>query len=150
MFPKGVSSPAFFSNASGAIRKNIWKKIKYNEKTPFQYIGGEDQILAKTLTRQGYKIIYEPRSIVYHSHRYSSISRLKEAYLVGLKEREIRKWEKEIFILDYSKKDLVKYLIKKRAIKELIFNLILTGILMRLSYLFGKIKQKSLKTPEIK
>ena len=31
MFPDVGSSPAFFSNASGAIRKDVWKKIKYDE-----------------------------------------------------------------------------------------------------------------------
>ena len=55
-----------FDNVSSCIRKLIWEKYPFS-KTGF----GEDIEWAKRVLAAGYKIIYEPDSIVYHSHDYS-------------------------------------------------------------------------------
>jgi rhamnosyltransferase len=141
IFPETKESPAHFSNASGAIRKAIWKKIKYDEGVPYQYFGGEDQKLALEAKKRGYKIIYEPKSIVYHSHKYSMKKRIKEAYQIGLNEKKVRNWEREMFILEYKKSELIKYLIKKRKIKEILVDLIFVGVLMRIASLIGRIRR---------
>lgn len=62
-----------FSTVSCAIRKDIWENFKFNEKLPV----AEDQEWAERVLNAGYKIAYEPKSIVYHSHNYT----LKEKFL---------------------------------------------------------------------
>ena len=57
----------FFSNVSSAARRSAALE------TPFQedLIMSEDQQFSRDLLKKGYSIIYEPSSIVWHSHRYS-------------------------------------------------------------------------------
>jgi glycosyltransferase involved in cell wall biosynthesis len=141
MFPEKEIPVVPFSNASGALRKSIWKKIKYDEKIPFQYIGGEDQQLIIEGKKRGYKFIYEPTSIVYHSHKYLLKYKLHLAYMIEKNKQKVKKWNKNVGILSYNKKDLVKYLILKRKFKELIFDLIIGGILIRIAGFFGKINR---------
>lgn len=62
-----------FSTVSCAIRKEIWEKFKFNE----ELILAEDQDWAERVLNVGYKIVYEPKSIVYHSHNYT----LKEKFI---------------------------------------------------------------------
>jgi len=142
MFPEDPKKVvAFFSASYGAIRREIWEKFKFPENIPYQYIGGEDQIWAKDLLEKGYKIIYEPKSIVKHSHKYSWKIRLYHAHMIEKYGKEVKKWNEKVGILIYSKKDLVKYLIKKKAYKELIFDLLFVGILMRIVAFYGKIER---------
>lgn len=55
-----------FDNVSSAIRKSIW------EKYPFPAACfAEDLEWAKEILKSGYKIIYQPDSLVYHSHDFS-------------------------------------------------------------------------------
>jgi rhamnosyltransferase len=143
-FPDNEKSVARFSNASGVIRKSVWKKLRYNESVPFQYIGGEDQIWATKAKKKGYKIIYEPKSIVYHSHKYLLKIRLKGAYELELNKHKFDEWNKNVFILNYNKIDLIIYLLKKGAFKSLFFDLIWGGFLMRLYAIKGKIDRKNL------
>jgi len=56
----------FFSNVSAATRRDIWKKYPFDE----QIIMSEDQKFARDVLCAGYMTVYEPSSIVYHSHNY--------------------------------------------------------------------------------
>jgi len=53
-----------FNNAASMIRKSIWKQITFNEEAVAQ----EDVIWAKAVIDMGYKIVYEPSSVVEHLH----------------------------------------------------------------------------------
>lgn len=55
-----------FDNVSSCIKKAVWERFQF-PKTEF----GEDVEWAKCVLEAGYKIIYDPNSIVYHSHDYS-------------------------------------------------------------------------------
>lgn len=55
----------FFSNTNSAIKREIWEKINFPE-----MLMSEDQEWAKRVVLAGYKIIYEPNAVVYHSHNY--------------------------------------------------------------------------------
>jgi len=55
-----------FDNVSSCIRRDVWDKIPF-PKTDF----AEDLEWSESVLRAGHKIIYEPDSIVYHSHDFS-------------------------------------------------------------------------------
>lgn len=55
---------SFFHNANSMIRKNIWDKTPFDEKTT----NIEDRLWAKEVLSEGYEIIYEPEARVYHYH----------------------------------------------------------------------------------
>lgn len=53
-----------FSNANSAIRFQCWKKRPFDEKLT----GAEDREWARAMLELKYKVIYEPKAAVYHSH----------------------------------------------------------------------------------
>lgn len=57
----------FFSNVSSAMLRETWRKYRFDERI----IMSEDQRFAHDLLCDGYKTVYEPDSVVYHSHNYS-------------------------------------------------------------------------------
>lgn len=77
----------FFSNVASAIRREVWERIPFDE----SLIMSEDQMWAKQVLLAGYRLVYEPKAAVFHSHRYP----LKEVFkrnfdsgasLVGISE----------------------------------------------------------------
>lgn len=55
-----------FDNVSSCIRKSVWEKVPF-PKADF----AEDLEWSKGVLASGYKIVYEPGSLVYHSHDFS-------------------------------------------------------------------------------
>ncbi|MBU0574071.1 MAG: glycosyltransferase family 2 protein [Candidatus Margulisiibacteriota bacterium] len=55
---------SFFHNANSMIRRDIWKKIPFDDKIT----NIEDRLWAKEVLQAGYKIVYEPEASVYHYH----------------------------------------------------------------------------------
>ncbi len=56
----------FFSNVSSAIRRDIYEQFPLPE-----MLKSEEWVWARTVLKAGYCIVYEPESIVYHSHHYT-------------------------------------------------------------------------------
>ncbi len=54
----------FFHNANSMIRRDVWEKIPFDENVT----NIEDRVWAKSVIRNGYKLIYEPDAGVYHYH----------------------------------------------------------------------------------
>lgn len=68
------SNTLWASGGSAAFRKNVWKKLSgfdelYN---PFYW---EDIDLSYRALKSGYKIVFEPKSIVFHEHYKGSIKK---------------------------------------------------------------------------
>lgn len=59
-----------FTGASVIIRKELFEKLGGFDEQYFMYY--EDVDLSLKMKRQGWKIVYEPRSVVYHIHSGSS------------------------------------------------------------------------------
>ena len=57
----------FFSNVSAAMRREVLRRHPFDEKL----IMSEDQQFARDVIMAGYAIVYQPSSVVVHSHRYS-------------------------------------------------------------------------------
>lgn len=58
-----------FDNVSSCIRRSVWEKMPF-PRTDF----AEDLEWSKSVLEAGYKIVYEPGSIVYHSHDFSPLA----------------------------------------------------------------------------
>lgn len=57
----------FFSNVSGVVCREVLLRYPFDE----ALIMSEDQQFARDLILAGYAIVYQPSSVVVHSHRYS-------------------------------------------------------------------------------
>jgi len=133
---------ANFSNANGAIRRSVWLRHRYNENVPLQYSWGEDQKWIQEVKKDGYRIVYEPLSEVYHSHKPSLKSRLKSSFNGGYYEKECAPWNQGVYILSYKKIDLINYLLRNRHYWTIVNDLFFQGLLIRIATLIGKIKRK--------
>lgn len=74
----------FFHNANSMIPKKIWERFPFDEATS----NIEDRLWGKAVIEAGYKIVYEPEAIVFHSHgihqdnrpdRVSNVVRIMES-----------------------------------------------------------------------
>ena len=63
-----------FSTVSCALRREIWQRFPFAD----PIVIAEDQDWAKRVLDEGFKIVYEPGSQVYHSHNYT----LKELFAI--------------------------------------------------------------------
>lgn len=77
--PAGRRSLALFDNVSSCVRRSVWERFPF-DKTPF----GEDMGWGKKVVEAGYKIVYEPRSAVYHSHERGVLYDVRRHYAEGL------------------------------------------------------------------
>jgi rhamnosyltransferase len=65
-----------FDNVSSCLRRSVWEEFSF-EKTNF----AEDLRWGKEAFERGYKIVYEPRSVVIHSHERGVLYDLKRYYV---------------------------------------------------------------------
>ncbi len=70
---------ALFDNVSSCLRRSVWEEIPYG-RTGF----GEDLRWGKRAIESGYKLVYEPRSAVVHSHERGPLYDLRRHYAEGL------------------------------------------------------------------
>jgi rhamnosyltransferase len=63
----------WFSNTSSAIRRSVWQEI------PFLHTSfAEDAIWADAVLQKGYKVVFEPESIIIHSHDYNLLEQFRQ------------------------------------------------------------------------
>jgi rhamnosyltransferase len=55
-----------FSNANAAIRRSVWEELPFTD----DIVMSEDQEWSARALLAGYRIVYEPRAVVRHSHPY--------------------------------------------------------------------------------
>ena len=65
-----------FDNVSSCLRRSVWKEFPFG-KADF----AEDLRWGKKVVEAGYKIIYEPRSVVVHSHERGALYDLRRHYV---------------------------------------------------------------------
>jgi rhamnosyltransferase len=76
--PAERRSLATFDNVSSCVRRSVWESIPF-ERTGF----GEDVRWGKRVVETGYKLVYEPRSVVLHSHERGVLYDLRRHYVDG-------------------------------------------------------------------
>lgn len=67
---------AAFDNVSSCLRRSVWEEFPF-EKTNF----AEDLRWGKKAVESGYKIVYEPRSAIVHSHERGALYDLRRHYV---------------------------------------------------------------------
>ncbi len=67
---------ATFDNVSSCIRRSVWEQFPF-ARTNF----GEDLRWGKKVVEAGYKLVYEPRSTVFHSHGRGALYDLRRHYV---------------------------------------------------------------------
>ncbi|CAA9382256.1 MAG: Rhamnosyltransferase [uncultured Rubrobacteraceae bacterium] len=78
--PRTARRPlATFDNVSSCVRRCVWESLPF-ERTPF----GEDLRWGKRAVEAGHKLVYEPRSAVFHSHERGALYDLRRHYADGL------------------------------------------------------------------
>jgi len=119
-----------FESVSSCLRRDVWEKIPF-PKSDF----AEDLRWSKSVIAAGYKIVYEPDSVVYHSHDFSvkewcdkNRINAEELYsLFGI--RTIDSYLKILlFSLAYSLRDMYRMFKEKQRLKHLITSICLIPI----------------------
>ncbi len=85
----------FFSNVSSCIQKDIWKRFPFSE----NIIMAEDQDWSKRVLEAGYKIAYEPKSVVYHSHTYTLKELFKRYSDAGTAHKQVFEDNNNVYLL---------------------------------------------------
>lgn len=75
---------AHFANTSSCVRRDVWSKIPFPD-VPF----AEDVAWACLVLAAGYRLVYEPRSVVLHSHGGSAWRQLRENIAHGRAIRSV-------------------------------------------------------------
>ncbi|MCZ7381401.1 MAG: glycosyltransferase [Candidatus Methanoperedens sp.] len=91
---KNYKRLVFFSDTSSCIRKDIWEKFPFNE----ELVQTEDQDWSKRVLESGYKIVYEPASIVFHSHSYSIKKLFSKYFDAGTAHKQIFKDNNNVYL----------------------------------------------------
>lgn len=93
-----------FQDVSSCLKREAWGKRKFNE----ELIMAEDQDWAKRALQAGFGILYEPDSIVFHSHSYNLKDIFQRSFDEARSLSEILVWPifpnpfKEIFTFLYQ------------------------------------------------
>lgn len=86
-FPKEWADRSrYFSNANACLRKVAWRAFPFDE----ELTGAEDTAWAQEVLTAGYRIVYVPTAVAYHSHtaspRFAYVRALRET--IALKDIE--------------------------------------------------------------
>lgn len=139
-----------YTNGNTAIRKTIWEKYKHPEGICYKIhplLTGEDQIWASYLLKKGYRIIYEPQSMVYHSHKLELKKIWTFSYGPGYFSNELhfpvfsaRKSSGKEIIKDilFRMKNLSLYFLKNKYFKAFFFDFPLFFIVSKIGFYCGK------------
>lgn len=123
----------FANNANSAIQKELWCNYKFNEILTAQ----EDIDWAKYWLEKDYKVIYEPKSSIYHYHNEKWDKVRNRYYRESLAYKKIKLWGKRHIIkfllqeLLFFNLDII-YAIRSKKLKDL--------FLFRINKSFGTLK----------
>lgn len=88
-----------FSMASSALRRSVWNELRFNEGLGYS----EDIDWSWRARELGYRIVYQPDSIVSHSHNYSLRQFYRRHFGEGQAEAQIFHWSRwQRSLLRYS------------------------------------------------
>jgi rhamnosyltransferase len=77
-----------FSDANAAISRKVWEMTRF----PDDLKVFEDLGIAKRILDSGWKIVYEPRACVIHSHNHSTLQLFQRYFDIGFTFRRLGIW----------------------------------------------------------
>jgi len=87
-----------------SFRKSVFDKVgvfdtSLGRGTP--NLGGEDVDIFYRILKKGYKIVYEPKAVIYHDHRHTYEGILKDAYASGVSVKALVKkyYKRDLYML---------------------------------------------------
>ena len=78
-----------FSDVNAAIRRSVWQAARFPEEMKVF----EDMGIAKRILDLGWKIVYEPKSPVLHSHNHSTVGLFKRYFDLGYTLKLLNIWD---------------------------------------------------------
>ena len=78
-----------FSDVNAAIRRDIWETVRFPEDLKVF----EDLGIAKSILDSGWKIVYEPKAPVYHSHSHTTVGLFKRYFDIGYTLKVLKIWD---------------------------------------------------------
>lgn len=78
-----------FSDVNAAMRRSVWESARFPEDLKVF----EDLGIAKHILDRGWKIVYEPKAAVFHSHVHTTIGLFKRYFDIGYTFRLLKIWE---------------------------------------------------------
>lgn len=76
------------STVNAVIRRDVWEATRFPEELKVF----EDLGIAKRILDGGWKIVYEPRASVYHSHQHTTAGLFKRYFDIGYTLRQLGIW----------------------------------------------------------
>jgi len=70
----------FISDVCSAIKRDVWETIRFRD----EIFMSEDKDFALRVLKAAYKIVYEPKAAVYHSHDYTLVSLFRRRFKDGV------------------------------------------------------------------
>lgn len=122
-----TSGDNIFSDANSAIKKELLIKHPYKD----DIIVSEDYEWANRIMSYGFKVIYQPKAKVIHSHSYNLVSLFKRNFDIGVSYKYISNFNNNSSFLKKGLKLLkaeVEYLIKQNNYALLPMVIIRDGI----------------------
>jgi rhamnosyltransferase len=77
-----------FSNVNSAIRRQAWQATRFPDDLKVY----EDLGIAKRILDAGWKVVYEPRAAVYHSHNHTTVGLFKRYFDGGVIWKRLGLW----------------------------------------------------------
>ncbi len=78
-----------FSDVNAAIRRSVWEAVRFPEEMRVF----EDMGIAKRILDSGWKIVYEPRAPVFHSHSHTTVGLFKRYFDIGYTLKLLNIWD---------------------------------------------------------
>jgi rhamnosyltransferase len=78
-----------FSDVNAAIRRSVWNAVRFPEDLRVF----EDLGIAKRILDGGWKIVYEPKSPVFHSHNHTTVGLFKRYFDIGYTLKHLKIWD---------------------------------------------------------
>lgn len=78
-----------FSNVNAGIHRSVWERNRFPEELKVF----EDLGIAKLILDDGWKIVYEPKAAVFHSHTHNTVALFKRYFDIGYTLKLLRIWD---------------------------------------------------------
>lgn len=78
-----------FSDANAAIRRSVWEAMRFPEDLRVF----EDLGIAKRILDGRWKIVYEPKSPVFHSHSHTTVGLFRRYFDIGYTLKHLQIWD---------------------------------------------------------